>query len=91
MTPDELLQRYPRATLRWLRGRLGLRQFALALHLGADLTSGSNWETGRHRISRAQRVRLVPLLAPQLATEAGPTWLRTLGTPEEEEEPCPTR
>ncbi len=91
MTPNEVLQRFPRAAVRWLRGRLGLSQFALALHLGAAITSVSNWETGRHRISRAHRVRLVPLLVSQLATEAGQTWLRTLGTTEEEEEPCPTR
>ena len=83
MTADELLQRYPRETLRWLRGRLGLSQLALARQLGADITSVNGWEAGRHRISRAHRVRLVPLLAPELATEAGRAWLRTLGGADE--------
>ena len=34
MTPDELLRRHPRATL---RGRLGLSQMAFALCLDAEL------------------------------------------------------
>lgn len=85
MTPDELLQRYPRETLRWLRGRLGQSQHALALQLGVAYASVSNWETGRQLISPTNRARLVPLLAPQLATEDGRAWLRKLGTTEEGE------
>jgi len=79
MTADELLQRYPRETLRWLRVRLGLTQLNLALALGTDVASASRWETGRLPIGPRNRARLVPLLAPELATDAGRAWLRTLG------------
>ena len=40
MPPDELLRRYPRETLRWLRGRLGADQVAFARQLGVG------WEWG---------------------------------------------
>ncbi len=79
MTPDELLRRYPRETVRWLRGRLGLSQLAFAGHLGVAPQTVTKWETGRGDISPFYRWRLVPLLAPQLATEAGRAWLSTLG------------
>jgi hypothetical protein len=36
MTPDELLRLYPRETLRWLRGWLGLSQMALADELDTN-------------------------------------------------------
>ena len=79
MTPDELLQRYPRETLRWLRGRLGLSQLAFALHLEANVTSVQDWERGRYGISPTNRTRLVPLLVPHLATAEGRAWLAALG------------
>ena len=78
MMADELLQRFPRETLRWLRVRLGLSQLALALAIGADLTSVNGWEAGRHRVSRAHRAHLAPLLAPHLATAAGAAFLAAL-------------
>ena len=78
MTPDELLRRYPREMLRWLRGRLGLTQFNLALALGTDVASASRWETGRIPIGPRNRARLAALLAPQLATDAGTAFLAAL-------------
>jgi transcriptional regulator with XRE-family HTH domain len=82
MTPDELLRRYPRETLRWLRGRLGVSQLDLALDLGTDVGSVSRWETGRSAIGPTNRRRLAALLAPQLATEAGAAFLTSLGEEE---------
>jgi DNA-binding transcriptional regulator YiaG len=78
MTPDELLQRYPRETLRWLRGRLGLSQLAFALRVEAEPTTVARWERGRGRISLPHHRRLVPLLAPHLATAEGRAWLAAL-------------
>ena len=71
MTADELLRRYPRATLRWLRGRLGLTQEALARRIAVAPQTVAGWEYGRRQITPAYRARLVPLLAAELATDAG--------------------
>ena len=79
MTPDELLVRYPRETLRWLRGRLGLTQLAFGLHIGVSANTVVRWEAGRHGIGPTHRACIVPLLAPYLHTAAGRAWLRTLG------------
>jgi len=78
MTPEELLRLYPRETLRWLRGRLGLTQLNLALELGTDVASVSRWETDRLPIGPRNRARLAALLTPQLATDAGTAFLATL-------------
>ena len=79
MTPDELLRRYPRETLRWLRGRLGLRQWDLAIHLGTTGKTVGRWESRTYAISPAYRARLVVLLAPHLATPEGEAFARSLG------------
>jgi DNA-binding transcriptional regulator YiaG len=76
---DELLRRYPRETLRWLRRRLGLSQLALALDLAARPESVAAWETRRHGISPPYRAQLAALLAPQLATPEGAAFARALG------------
>jgi len=79
MTPDELLRRYPRETLRWLRRRLGLTKAAFAARVEVAVVTVESWETGRAPIRRpATRQRLVTLLAPQLATEEGAAWLATM-------------
>ena len=79
MTPEELLRRYPRETLRWLRRRLGLSQFAFAEHIGAATETVANWETGRARPSLRYHQRIVRRLAPHLATPEGQAWLRAFG------------
>ena len=79
MSPDELLRRYPRKTLRWLRGRLGLSQLSLAVLLGVAPTTVAGWEAGRHAISPARRLQLAAVLAPHLATDEGSDFLRSLG------------
>lgn len=78
MTPDALLQRHQRETLRWLRGRLGLSQLAFAALLAVDLTTVSRWESRHHAISDEHRGRIAALLAPHLTTAEGATWLQTL-------------
>ena len=78
MTPDELLLRYPRETLRWLRGRLVLGQEALSERLGVMPQTVGEWERGRYSISPANRVRLAALLAPHLATPEGEAFARSL-------------
>ena len=78
MTPDELLRRYPRATLRWRRRRLGLSQFALADVLEAEFKTVARWESRRFGISPPHRARLAALLAPQLATPEGEAFVRSL-------------
>jgi DNA-binding transcriptional regulator YiaG len=83
MTAEELLRRYPRETLRWLRRRLGLSQLALAPHLGVNPKTLANWEARRHGIADAQRATLAALLAPHLATPAGAAFARSLGRGEE--------
>ena len=79
MTPDELLQRHPRATLRWLRGRLGLSRLALAARIGVSVESVGHWEDGRTRLAVRHHRPLALLLAPELATPEGRAWLATLG------------
>jgi transcriptional regulator with XRE-family HTH domain len=79
MTPEELLRLYPRETLRWLRGRLGLSQMTLAFELGTGNGVVSGWELRRSAPSPAHRERLVALLAPQLATPEGEAFVRSLG------------
>jgi ribosome-binding protein aMBF1 (putative translation factor) len=79
MTPDELLRRYPRETLRWLRAQLGLTQLDLAHQLGANYNTVPNWESRRYAISPAYRARLVLLLAPHLATPEGAAFAQSLG------------
>ena len=79
MTPDELLRLYPRETLRWLRRRLGLSQFAFALEIGVGATTLGNWEARRHGLSDAHRAQLAALLAPHLATPEGEAFARSLG------------
>ena len=79
MTPEELLPRHPRETLRWLRRRLGLPQRGLVVRLGASRSAVEGWEAGRQAISAAYRARLAALLAPHLATPEGEGFARSLG------------
>ena len=79
MTPDELLRLYPRETLRWLRGRLGLSQEAFAEHIGVGTQTVASWETRRQGIGRPNLARLVALVAPHLATPEGAAFARSLG------------
>ena len=78
MTPDELLRRYPREALRWLRGRLGESQMAFAAHIGAATETVAAWETGRATPSLPSHRRIVRLLALQLATPAGAAFVQSL-------------
>jgi DNA-binding transcriptional regulator YiaG len=78
MDADELLRRYPRETLRWLRGRLGLSQMALALELDTGSNVVSSWESRRYAPSTAHREQLAALLAPHLATPEGAAFVRSL-------------
>jgi transcriptional regulator with XRE-family HTH domain len=79
MSPDELLRRYPRETLRWLRGQLGESQLAFAQHLGAATETVAAWEARKHPISPGYRERLARPLVPQLATPEGAAFLQSLG------------
>jgi hypothetical protein len=79
MTPDELLRRYPRETLHWLRRRLDVGQRGLGLLIGADSRSAAGWEAGQHTISPRYYGRLVALLAPHLATPEGVAFVASLG------------
>jgi transcriptional regulator with XRE-family HTH domain len=80
MTPDELLRRYPRETLRWLRGQLGLTQAGMAALVTAAPMTIANWESGRSTIRLVRnRRRLAALLAPHLATPEGEAFARSLG------------
>jgi transcriptional regulator with XRE-family HTH domain len=79
MTADELLRLYPRETLRWLRGQLGLSQMALAERVGADVKTVSEWERQRRAISQRKRAQLAALLAPHLATPEGAAFVQSLG------------
>jgi len=79
MTPDELLRRYPRETVRWLRGQLGLTQEALAFEIEVETGTVAGWETRCHGIAPYNRARLAALLAPQLATPEGEAFVRSLG------------
>lgn len=79
MNPDELLRRYPRETLRWLRGQLVLSQEALSERVGVMPQTVGEWERRRYAISPPNRAHLATLLAPQLATPEGAAFLRSLG------------
>ena len=79
MTPDELLRRHPRETLRFLRGRLGLSQETFAERVGVGTQTVAGWESRRQNISPANRERLAALLAPHLATPEGAAFARSLG------------
>jgi transcriptional regulator with XRE-family HTH domain len=78
MAPDELLRRYPRETLRWLRRRRGLSQLDLGLLAGAGGRSVARWEARDCRILPRYRERLAALLAPHLATPEGEAFLQSL-------------
>jgi hypothetical protein len=82
MTADELLRRYPRETLRWLRRRLGLTQLALSLELDAYDGAVGHWESRKQGISPAYRTRLAALLAPHLAMPEGQAFAPALGEEE---------
>jgi len=82
MTPDELLGRYPRETLRWLRRRLGHSQLDFALHLGVSPTTLGRWEARRHGLSEEHRALLAALLAPHLVTAEGAAFVQALGPDE---------
>ena len=79
MMADELLRRYPRETLRWLRRRLGLSQEAFAEHVGVSPKTVIGWEYRRQSIGTPHLARLVALLAPHLATSEGAAFARSLG------------
>ena len=80
MTPDELLRRYPRETLCWLRRWLGLSQTDFARRIGVTPQTVAAWEAGRHGVRLVGiRRRLVALLAPSLATPGGVAFARSLG------------
>jgi transcriptional regulator with XRE-family HTH domain len=79
MTPDELLRRYPRETLRWLRGRLRQSQEAFGLDVGISTQTVRYWERRRYAISPPNRERLAGLLAPHLATPEGEAFMQSLG------------
>ena len=64
MTPDELLRRYPRETLRFLRRRLGMCQLYFGPDLGISPKTLGSWGARRHRISEECRARSAALLAP---------------------------
>lgn len=85
MTPEELLRRYPRETLRWLRGQLGLSQEAFAEHVGVGTQTVAGWESRRQNISPPNRARLAAMLAPHLATPEGKAFVRSFGWGEDAE------
>ena len=78
MMPEELLRVYPRETLGWLRGWLGLSQQYLADILNVVPTAVSRWETGHHAIAPQHRAQLAALLAPHLATPEGAAFTQSL-------------
>jgi len=82
MTPDELLRRYPRETLRWLRRRLGLSQLGLALELELGSSTVSAWEARHQGISPRHRAPLAALLALHLVTAEGAAFVQALGPDE---------
>ena len=84
MTPDELLRCYPRETLRWLRGRLGLSQPGLGTRVGVVPQTVAAWEARRRAIGPAHHARVVALLAPHLATPEGEAFAGSLGRGEAE-------
>ena len=78
MTPDELLRRYPRETLRWLRQRLGLSQLDFALRLGVSPATPTHSEARRRALGPANRKLLAAMLKPHLATPEGQDFVRSL-------------
>ena len=64
MTPDELLQRYPCETLRWLRERLGLDRQAFTQRLAVAPPTVRAWEEGTRPLSPYLRRRVAALLGP---------------------------
>ena len=78
LSADEVLRRYPRATLRWLRGRLGLSPAAFAARLGASPEAVAGWEALGRAIAPHHQRRLLPLLARHLATPEGEAFLQSL-------------
>ena len=78
MTPEELLRRYPRETLRWLRGRLGLTRETFADGLGVAAGTIQKWEVGRP-IGAETRRRLAIVLERHLATPEGAAFARSRG------------
>ncbi len=85
MTPDELLRRYPRETLRWLRGRLSVSQPGLATRVGVTPQTVAVWEARRKALAPHNRARLAALLAPHLATPEGEAFAGSLGRGEASE------
>ncbi len=85
MTPEELLRRYPREAVRWLRDRTGLRRAAFAMLLVVAPESVRAWERGTHPPAPIARARLAALLAPHLATPEGEVFARSLGRGEASE------
>ena len=80
VTPDELLRRHPRETVRWLRDHLGLNQAAFAKRAEVQQLTVARWEDGRAPIRRkSSHLRLAALLAPHLATPAGAAFVQSLG------------
>ena len=79
MTPDEVVQRYPREAVRWLRGRLGLDRQAFTQRLAVAPPTVRAWEEGTRPLSPYLRRRVAALLAPHLHTDEGRAWLATLG------------
>jgi DNA-binding transcriptional regulator YiaG len=78
MSPDELLRRYPGATLRWLRGQQGLSREAFAARLRVSAETVAGWETLGRAIAPAEQRRILPLLARHLATPEGEAFVRSL-------------
>jgi hypothetical protein len=79
MTPEELLRRYPRETLRWLRRRLGMGWPDLTQYLRTTLGTVAAREARGAGIAPLRRAHLAALLAPHLATPEGAAFARSLG------------
>ena len=77
-SPDEVLRRYPRATLRWLRGRLRLSPEAFAAHLGTSSETVAGWEALGRAIPLDHQRRILPLLTRHLATPEGEAFIQSL-------------
>ena len=75
---EEVLRRYPRATLRWLRGRLGLSLEAFAARLRASPETVAGWEALGRAIAPQDRRRILPLLARHLVTPEGEAFIQSL-------------
>ena len=81
LAAEGLLRDQPRATLRWLRARLGLSQEAFAERVDVSPKSVKNWEAGRRAIGPGYRATLAALLVPHLATPKGAAFARELAVP----------